>query len=97
MTHEEFINLDLDYYDDPSDVLEHITMLEAKIQELKLIIKGKDVIIESMAQGKSLPKYDAKFNCLNCGTSLKVVDMEAKVTREECPFCGCVQLVKSRC
>jgi len=27
--------------------------IEAKIQELKLIIKGKDVIIESMAQDKS--------------------------------------------
>ena len=31
--------------------------IEAKIQELKLIIKGKDVIIESMAQDKS---------CENC-------------------------------
>jgi len=32
---------------------EYILSLEAKIQELELIIKGKDVIIESMAQGKS--------------------------------------------
>lgn len=34
MTHEEFIEKGLDYYDDPSNVIEYITGLEAEIHRL---------------------------------------------------------------
>jgi len=70
-TINDILNYEIDDVSDHKIVIKFIDTLEAKIQELESIIKGKDVIIESMAQAKGCDgckyeEYNYDHKCEYC-------------------------------